>query len=111
MTIKDITTAKNFEIEVAAEALNRYGSWEFGPDYEAIQVDEDSGEDKPSFEDFIANANVRIMARDGETSYGIFWGRFKAEEYDPTGDDEETIKNIVEMIAAGEWHDIITYDK
>ena len=118
MTINDITTAKNFEIEVTASALNKYGNWYLQDEYLEFKqgtIFSDSVAAWATFDKWLENTHIRLTVRNGETLYEQKWydgqSWVNAWGSESTGDDEETIKNIVEMIAAGEWHDILAYDK
>jgi hypothetical protein len=117
ITATEILTAENFEIEVAAAVLNKYGSWDFESEYEDFKQGTLFGgcAGWETFEGWLSNTRVRIMARDGETTYEMKWydghSWINALGSDATGDDAETAKNIEQLVSDGCWHEVITWDK
>jgi hypothetical protein len=120
ITFEQIKSAELFEIQFEAASLNKYGSWNLQGEYEDFKMGSlfDSFEDADglwgSFESWLDNTHVRIMVRNGKTYYEQRWydghSWINALGSERTGDDEGTISNIAEMIAAGEWYEICSWD-
>jgi hypothetical protein len=117
ITIENITTAVEFQVEVAAADLTQYGSWDFESEYQDFKEGTLFGRDIPAwstFDRWLDNTHVVIRVENGATTYEMKWhdghSWVNALGSDATGDDAETIKNICQLVADGKWHDIVTFE-
>lgn len=86
-----LKAAEYWEVEIPMTTLNKYGSWEFGPDIDGTGKEMD---------DFY----VKLWGRPGETFYAIMeWTspEWKEWESEVTGDDEGTYDDIIKMLRDG----------
>jgi predicted AlkP superfamily phosphohydrolase/phosphomutase len=117
INFQTIKNAEQFEIEVSAKILSKYGSWDFEGGYQDFKqgtLFDDGIAAWADYETWLSNTHIRIMVSNGETTYEQRWydghNWINALGSDSTGDDTETINNILSIIASGESYEIITFD-